>query len=390
MDKKKKIKVFHIITKLELGGAQKITLQTLEGLNKHKFSAGLITSAEGMMLKEAQEIKGITLYTLENLDRPVSPLRDAAAFFSIYKILRKEKPHIVQTHSSKAGIVGRWAAFFARVPIIIHSVHGFSFNDYLPFSKKWFFIILEKITSKITSYYFIDSKENILAGEKHKLFRKKNFIQIKPGIDLRQFIEAQIDKKKEKKRIGIPAEAAVVEMIACLKAQKAPLDFARVAALVQKEFPASYFILVGDGELRKEMDRLLAELKLGEHFKMLSWRRDIVQLIGLCDIMMLTSLWEGLPTVLPMARAMKKPIVATRIDGNKEVVADAEHGYLVEPHDIKAMADRIIYLLKNPEIMKNMGRQGAIGVEIYDVERMIQGQEQFYIKAVKNKGEINT
>jgi glycosyltransferase involved in cell wall biosynthesis len=390
MDKEKKIKVFHIITKLELGGAQKVTLQTLEGLNKRKFSAGLITSVEGMMLEEAQEIKDITLYTLGNLDRPISPLRDAAAFFSIYKILRKEKPHIVQTHSSKAGIVGRWAAFFARVPIIIHSVHGFSFNDYLPFSKKWFFIILEKITSKITSFFFIDSQENIRAGQRYKLYRGKNYIQLKPGIDLKQFIEAQIDKKNEKKRIGIPAEASVVEMIACLKAQKAPLDFARVAALVLKELPDSYFILVGDGELRKEMDRLLAELKLGEHFKMLSWRRDIVQLVGLCDIMMLTSLWEGLPTVLPMARAMKKPIVATRIDGSKEVVEEGKHGYLVEPHDINTMAERVIYLLKNPEIMRNMGSQGAIGAETYDVKRMIQEQEQYYIKAAKNKGKINT
>lgn len=371
---------------LELGGAQKVTLQTLAGLNRDIFSAGLITSPEGMLLEEAKDIKGITLYTLKNLVRPISPFKDLKAFFSIYKILRKEKPHIVQTHSSKAGIVGRWAAFFARIPLIIHSVHGFSFNDYLPFIKKWFFTILEKITSKITSYYFIDSKENILAGEKHKLFRKKNFVQIKPGIDLRQFIEAHIEKAIEKKKIGIPSESAVVEMVACLKSQKAPLDFARVAALVLKEIPSTYFILVGDGELRNELEGLVKELELGKHFKILGWRRDIVQLIGLCDIMMLTSLWEGLPTVLPMARAMKKPIVATRIDGNKEAVVEREHGYLVEPHDIKIMAEKVVYLLKNPEIMKKMGKRGAVAVEEYDNETMIQKQEQFYIESIKREG----
>ncbi len=386
MDDNRKIKVFHIITMLELGGAQKVTLQTLAGLNRDIFSAGLITSPEGMLLEEAKDIKGITLYTLKNLVRPISPFKDLKAFFSIYKILRKEKPHIVQTHSSKAGIVGRWAAFFARIPLIIHSVHGFSFNDYLPFIKKWFFTILEKITSKITSYYFIDSKENILAGEKHKLFRKKNFVQIKPGIDLRQFIEAHIEKAIEKKKIGIPSESAVVEMVACLKSQKAPLDFARVAALVLKEIPSTYFILVGDGELRNELEGLVKELELGKHFKILGWRRDIVQLIGLCDIMMLTSLWEGLPTVLPMARAMKKPIVATRIDGNKEAVVEREHGYLVEPHDIKIMAEKVVYLLKNPEIMKKMGKRGAVAVEEYDNETMIQKQEQFYIESIKREG----
>lgn len=383
MTDEKKIKVFHIITKLELGGAQKVTLQTLKGLDQERFSLGLITSSEGMLLEEARSIEGIKLFELKTLVRAISPFKDILALLSVYRILKREKPQIIQTHSSKAGIVGRWAAYFARVPVIIHSVHGFSFNDFLPFLRKWFFILLEKLTSKATSFFFVDSQENIRVGRKRKLFRGDNYIQIKPGIELKQFAKAKIDKRRERERIGIPPEAAVVEMVACLKPQKAPLDFVQMAALVQKEVPSTHFILVGDGELRGQVERLIEELKLSETFLMLGWRRDIVQLIGLCDIMVLTSLWEGLPTVIPMAWAMKKPLVATRIDGNKEAVIEGENGFLVEPHDAAAMAEKVIYLLKNPGISHKMGERGAKGVEEFDIERMIRQQEEFYLKTAK-------
>jgi len=158
-----------------------------------------------------------------------------------------------------------------------------------------------------------------------------------------------------------------------------------MAALVHQRLPKVRFLLVGNGELWGEVERLAKELMLGESFVMLGWRKDIIQLIGLCDIMVLTSLWEGLPTVLPMARAMEKPIIATQVDGSKEAVMEGENGFLVEPHNMVAMAEKVIYLLNNPEVRRRMGERGAKGLEEFDIKRMIRQQEEFYLKAAGAK-----
>jgi len=380
----KRVKVFHIITKLELGGAQRVTLQTLASLNRKFFRPGLITSSQGMLLKEALQIDGLRVFLIPSLVREISPLKDLRAMFKMWKILRSEKVDIVHTHCSKAGVVGRWAAYLAGVPVRIHAVHGFAFSRFLPLWWRWLYIVIEKLTSKITTHFFVDSLANAEEGSKYRLFRRSNYSQVIPGIPLSQFTEAEVNVSKEKERLGIGAEEKVVGMIACFKPQKAPLDFVRLAERVVDRLPETRFLLVGDGKLRGEIERLVKHLRLERHVILTGWRWDVPQIIALCQVMVLTSLWEGMPTVLPMAHAMRKPVVATRVDGSAEVVRNGENGFLVSPRNMEEMAEKVVYLLQHPTVARQMGERGYQAVGRYNYSLMVRKQEELYHQFIAN------
>jgi len=148
----RKIKVVHIITKLELGGAQGNTLYTVANLDKNRFDAVLVAGRGGILDKEAGKMRS---RFARNLVRQISPISDLKAYFEIKKILREEAPDIVHTHSSKAGIIGRWAAHTAGVPVVIHTFHGFGFNDFQNIMVRGIYVFLEKLTAKITEGSFL-------------------------------------------------------------------------------------------------------------------------------------------------------------------------------------------------------------------------------------------
>ena len=374
----KRIKVFHIITKLELGGAQRVTLQTLSSLNRELFSPGLVTSSQGMLLGEALQIDGLQVFLVPSMIREISPVRDLIALLKIWKILRSEKVNIAHTHCSKAGVLGRWAAYLAGVPIRIHSVHGFAFSGFLPRRQRWLYLLMEKLNSRITTHFFVDSRANAEQGKRHRLFRRDNYSQVTPGIPLSQFAEAKVDVEGERKRLGISPNEKVVGMIACFKPQKAPLDFIRLAGKVVERLPEARFLLVGDGELRGEIERLVRKLGLEGRVILTGWRWGIPRIIAMCEVMVLTSLWEGMPTVLPMAHAMRKPVVATRVDGNAEVIRDGKDGFLVPPRNPEAMSEKVIYLLQHPESARQMGERGYQEVGKYDYPLMVSRLEELY------------
>jgi glycosyltransferase involved in cell wall biosynthesis len=174
-------------------------------------------------------------------------------------------------------------------------------------------------------------------------------------------------------------------MIGCLKPQKAPLDYVEVAHKVLQKKEAC-FILVGDGELREHVQKKTAQLGLGVRFKLLGWRRDIPEILAATDIFALTSLWEGLPRVLPQAMAMGIPIVATGVDGTPEAVIHGVNGFVTKPRDTRGMAERIIYLLDHPKEAKNMGKQGKKMVGEFDIWKMVRKQEDLYLKLLREKG----
>ncbi|MCJ7663481.1 MAG: glycosyltransferase, partial [Desulfobacterales bacterium] len=158
------VHVIHIITKLELGGAQQNTLFTIAHLDRDRFRPYLITNPEGILVPEARALKGVTTLFIPELVREINPLMDVRTLFKIKGILQEIKEGdstmIVHTHSSKAGILGRWGAKLARADAIIHTIHGFGFHDYQPFPVRQFFVVLEKVTARITDMFIAVSKAN--------------------------------------------------------------------------------------------------------------------------------------------------------------------------------------------------------------------------------------
>ncbi|MBN1384091.1 MAG: glycosyltransferase family 4 protein [Elusimicrobia bacterium] len=384
-----KIKVIHIITLLELGGAQQNTLYTCEHLNKNNFEAILICGKGGILDKKTKNIK---TYFIPELIRKISPLYDLIALIKIYKILKKEKPDIIHTHSSKAGILGRWAAYIynkfeirsaswrtkSQIRIkVIHTFHGFAFHDYQNWLIRKFYILLERWTAKISDSLIAVSRENISKGLKNKIGTKEKYTLIRSGIKLQDYT-IETDIKQKKRQFGINDEN-VVGMVACFKPQKAPLDFIKTAELVCRELPDTKFMLIGDGILKKQINGSIKKLSLEKNFILTGWRQDVNEIIKIFDIFVLTSLWEGLPRVIIEAMATGIPVVATYVDGTREVVREGLTGFIVKPHETEKMAERILRLLKNSELRQNFSREARKLTAEFDIDLMVAQQEKLYL-----------
>ncbi len=370
--------VCHIITKLELGGAQQNTLFTVSHLDASRFQAVLITGEPGMLDQEARALPGVTVYQVPALVRPLRPWSDLRALASLTVLLLKLKPMIVHTHSSKAGILGRLAAWMARVPIIIHSIHGFGLTPYQHPLLRSLLLTMERVAAHVTTQFFAVSEANRQQGVSLGLFPADRCTVIRSGVDLAALRQIRVDVRAKKQELGLEPERPVVGMIAPFKPQKAPLDFVRMAELVHHARPDVQFLLVGDGELREAIEAECARLGLSSMVRLAGWRRDIPEILRCLDVFVLTSLWEGLPRVYLEALASGIPVVGTRVDGAPEVVKDGITGFLVEPGDVQALAERVLYLLARPDEARRMGRNGQALPQEFDIDEMVRRQECEY------------
>ena len=383
-------KVVHIITKLDLGGAQQNTLFTVAHLARSRYDPVLISGTNGLLVEDAKKLDDVKVYLLTELVREIRPIKDLIALFKIRNILKELKKDnvkiesesnsqiIVHTHSVKAGVLGRWAAYMAGVKVIISSIHGFSFNDYQPSLVRAFYIYLEKLTAIITAKFIAVSKENIDKGINKGIFTRDKVVLIRSGIEIETFRSEKHDRIKGRRELGFDADIPLVAMIACFKPQKSPLDFVRVAKMVSDEIDEPRFLLVGDGILRTRIEALIDKLNIGDKFILLGWRRDIPEIMNCIDVLVLTSLWEGLPRVFPQAMASGIPIVATKVNGAPEAIRNDVNGFLLAPGDIGGMSEKIIYLIKHPEKAGEMGKKGKIFVKEFDIWKMMEKQEELY------------
>jgi glycosyltransferase involved in cell wall biosynthesis len=377
------ITVVHIITKMELGGAQRNTLYTVQHLDSQMFRVYLLTGPGGELLDEARGCAGWRC--IPDLIREISPRRDLAALLQIRRAIKRIRadapegsPLIIHTHSSKAGILGRWAAWLAGVRIIVHSVHGFGFHEYQKRTTRLLYQMLERISSGITTRFIVVSEANRRTGEEAGIFSGDQACLIRSGIDIQAFASAPSDPMAVRRELGIAPDVPLITMVACFKPQKAPLDFVRACAAVHHRHPEACFLLAGDGELRPRIEASVAENGLGKIFFMPGWRRDIAALLHASQIAVLSSYWEGLPQVVPQACAAGLPVVATRVDGTPEIVRNGVNGFLVPPGETGLLAEKIIYLLDHPEEARAMGQASQGMTAGFDITIMVKQQEQLY------------
>ena len=383
----RKLNVLYVITKLELGGAQEIALYTLQNLNRKKYNLFLAVNDKGILVEKVKKLRKVKTFFLPALIRSISPLKDISALIKLFRLCRKEKIDIIHTHSSKAGILGRWAARAARVPIITHTIHGWGFHPGQNSWKRRLFIFLEKVTAKITDTLIAVSRASIEAGIENRIGQRKKYALIRAGIKPFLFQNVATDIGVMKKELGLREEGKIVGMVACFKPQKAPLDFITVASRVMKEKPDTQFLLIGDGELRPAVEKIIKELNLEKKVILTGWRKDIPQILKVIDVLALTSRWEGLPRVFPEAMASGLPIVANNVDGASEAIEEGMNGFLISVGDIRGMAEKIINLLDKPEMAEEMGRKGKEKVfPEFDIDLMVEKIDNLYQELAGNKG----
>lgn len=383
------IRVLHPITRLIVGGAQENTMLTAQLLDPARWQVDVLsgpqTGSEGSLIETVRE-RGIPLIIEPSLVREVNPLQDLRALFRLIRLMRQGRYTIVHTHSSKAGIVGRWAAKLAGVPIIVHTVHGWGHHERQHPLIRAYYILLEKLTLPITDKLIVVSPLNTEKGLADGIGRPEHYAVIRSGIELERFGHPQVDRATTRAAWNIPLDAPVVGTVTRLSAQKAPLDFVRAAAQVAAAVPNVYFLVVGDGPLRAEVEKVARDLGIRERLVLTGLRRDVPEQLAAMDIFALSSLWEGLPRVLPQAMASGLPVVATATDGSIEAVTDGENGFLVPPGQPAILAESLIRLLRDPALARQMGEAGRQRVAEFDVRTMVAQIDQLYQELLAQKG----
>lgn len=377
-----KIKVLHIITRLELGGAQQNTLHTVKNLDHTKFKTYLFAGPGGILDQEAEEMPEGSFLKVPALARKISPFNDLKALLQLRKMIKQLAPQIVHTHSSKAGILGRIAAKWAGVPLIIHSIHGFGIDAVESNLIRKILIASEKFASRRTSHFISVSRQNIDEGLAMGFFTEDKVSLIHSGVDLEKYRNATFDPEL-KQQLGIPAQARVVGKIACFKPQKNPLAFVEVAAKINRQKPDVHFILVGDGIMRGEIEAAVTKAGLSHCFHLPGWRRDIEQIVKIFSVSVLTSRWEGLPRVIPESLSAGVPVVVTRAGGSAEAVIDGETGFVCKQGEIQYQSEKIIQLLDDPELADRMGAKGPDSVLAWDIDEMVKMQENLYLSLLR-------
>ncbi|MFM7592953.1 MAG: glycosyltransferase family 4 protein [Isosphaeraceae bacterium] len=357
------MKIVHVITRLIVGGAQENTLLTVEGLHhRHRDDVILITGPaegpEGDLFARA-ESQGFTVELMPELVRAIRPGTDFAAYKALRQSIRRHRPDVVHTHSSKAGIVGRQAAWQEKVPAVVHTIHGMPFGRFEKWHKNALYIGVERWAAR-RCHAFVSvadamSEQALAAG----VGRPEQFLTVYSGMDVDAFLNPPRPRGEVRKELGLgPADVAFAT-VARLFELKGHDDILAVAPEILRQNPNVRFVFIGDGILR---DRFKADAeRLGiSHaiiFTGLVPPARIPELIGAVDAVVHPSLREGLARVLPQSLIVGRPVISYDIDGAKEVVLPTT-GHLLGPQDLEGLKKAIIDLASDPEKRAKMGAEG--------------------------------
>ncbi len=357
------MKVVHFITRLIIGGAQENTLLTVEGQhNDYDDEVILITGPglgpEGSLEKRARD-GGIDLRIIPELKRNIFPWQDWLSYRRLVKVLREINPQIVHTHSSKAGIMGRAAAAKLGIPSV-HTIHGASFfRDQNPTAHRAY-ISMEKWatkkSAKTISVCDAMTKQYLDAG----IGKPEDYITIYSGMEVEPFINPPRSREEVRKELGFKPEDIVVGKIARLFELKGHEFVIQAAKRIINEQPQVKFMFVGNGILREQFEQEIASAGLSESFVFtgLVPPQQVPELIGAMDIVVHTSLREGLARVLPQGLIAGKPVISYDVDGAREVAINGETGFLLPPETVTELEDAIIQLAADPELREKYGKAG--------------------------------
>jgi glycosyltransferase involved in cell wall biosynthesis len=345
-----KPRVHHVITRLIAGGAQENTILSCQAL-RDRYEILLITGPpegrEGSLIEDARR-RGIDVRVIEELVRPVSPRRDLAAFARLRGIFESERPDIVHTHSSKAGILGRAAAWAAKVPTVIHTNHGLPFYGEQSLPVRAVYWGLEKAATGLTDAVVCVGEEMRRQSIAARLGRPELFEVIYSGIETELFTEAG----SARACLSIPEGAPVVGVLSRMASHKGH------RFLVEAAPKGVHLLFVGDGEERAALERQVAERGLSATFAGHVPPEAVPELIASMDVLVHPSLWEGLPRAAVQALLVGRPVVAFDCDGAREVVIDGVTGRLVPPKSVEGLRSAIEELLARPDRGRSLGLAG--------------------------------
>lgn len=358
-----KLRICHVITRMIVGGAQENTLLTIIDHLEKGHEVVLVTGPspgpEGELLRQYDDISGLEIVEISSLVRELSPLRDFRAYRMLKDFFAKGNFDVVHTHSSKAGVIARGAAWAVGVPFVVHTVHGQAFHRYEKPWKNRIYIAAEKWAAArchriyAVAQAMIDQcvAAGIAAADKYKV--------VYSGMKLEPFLHSVNDPVLRKK-LGIPGDAIVVGAIARLFPLKGYEFLIPAAEQILNQTDKVHFLIVGDGIMNESIRQEVKNAGFEDKFSFtgLVPPVDIPRYTGIMDMLVHLSLREGLPRTVVQALASGKPAIAFNLDGSPEVIINGKTGFIVEPEQIEDVVKGVLTLAGDDELRIAMGAAG--------------------------------
>ncbi len=381
------MRIVHIITRMILGGAQENTLLTCEDLlHRRQDDVLLVTGPplgpEGSLLDRARA-QGVPLEIVPQLRRAIHPWHDWQSYRALQLLLRRFQPDVVHTHSAKAGLLGRAAAWSLNVPAVVHAVHGAPFHPYQPWLAREFFRQCERWAGRRCHAYTCVCQamtdQLVAAG----VDRREKFHTIYGGMEVEPFLECDALRRTARQRLGYDEGHIVFGKVARLFHLKGHEYLIAAAQKVVQKFPQARFLLVGDGILREMLQKRISAAGLAAHFQFtgLVPPTEIPALISAMDAVVHASLREGLPRAVAQGVLCGKPVVAFDVDGAREVCLGDVTGFLVRPQDVDGLAAAMIQLAADPALRRRLGSTGrARFADVFRHESATARQRELYVR----------
>ena len=385
-----RVRVLRIIARLNIGGPALHTTLLTERLDPRRYDARLVAGAETPDEGNYPALHGAVpprLTILPALGREVRGVSDAIVFGQLLRLMRALRPHVVHTHTAKAGTLGRLAARVARVPVVVHTYHGHVFHGYFPPGRTRAFLAIERVLGRWTDSLLAVSetvrRELLALG----VGAPGSFRVMPLGLDLDRYAAADDRRGELCAELGISRDAPLVAIVARLVPIKAHEMFLRAAARVRERVPTSQFLVVGDGERRRPLETLAGELGLGANVRFLGWRRDLERVYADAWIVALTSRNEGSPVSLIEAMAAGRAVVATHVGGVPDLVEEGVTGHLVPPGDAEGLARAMTDLLLDAGHRRSFGLAArARVVPAFGASRLVADMDALYAELLRAKG----
>ncbi len=368
-----RVKVLHVITRF-IDGAGGNTLLTALGADSTRFEVW-IAGAPGGPLWERAERHGVRTFHVAAMREVVAPRDDLKALVALVRLIRRERFEVVHTHSTKAGFIGRVAAWLSRTPVVVHTIHGFAVHDFMRRRRRWSYLLLERLVRPLTDWQLAVAPTIALEAVELRLASSRLISVVPSAVELDR-IPTEPDRQV-RRELGVSDDAPLVGTVGRLEYQKAPLDFVRMAAEVARSNPSTRFVMAGEGELLAET---CAEARrLGVDIVFTGYRADAARIASCFDVYVVASLYEGLGRALTEALASGRPVAATAVGGVPDLVDPGTTGLLARPRDPHELARNVIWLLEHPEDARRMGEAGRERVRaLFEPALMCALVEQTY------------
>lgn len=383
------VRVLRVIARMNLGGPAHQAALLSGRLDSQRYQTLLVSGRVGPGEEEHAQLDGVTVRYLDSLGSDIRPLRDLRALVALIRLTRAFRPDIVHTHTAKAGLLGRTAALLSSRPrpIVVHTYHGHVLRCYFGPLKSRMFRYLERALARVSDRLIGVSSATVDELVELGVASRSKFVVVPLGLELEAFLALDLEPDPGFRReLGAGPDDVLFTYTGRLVPIKRPDTMLRALAIARSGGAAVRVVVVGDGTMRPELEKLARELGCADAVRFLGYRRDLPRIAAASDAALLTSDNEGTPVALIEAAAAGRPAVSTRVGGVADIVVDGA-GFLAAPGDEAGIAASMTWLAADPAARRDMGSHAREHVRRhFGADRLLGDIDALYSRLLGTAG----